>query len=106
MAYHISALSSQRYRVAFTDQTGRVLAETTHGTTQYEGCLGMDKVSIPVARTQVYLEIESSGAKLVEHSTHNYSKDGASEIYSGFFADDTPKFHALAVRVYFSKLNG
>ena len=42
MSYHISALSDKRYRIAITDQTGKVLAETTHSSTQFEGCLGMD----------------------------------------------------------------
>lgn len=85
MAYHISALSDKRYRAAITDQTGKVLAETIHNTTQFEGCLGMGKVFVNSSETELYLEVDSSGEKIAEHSVHNFSKDGASEIYSCFF---------------------
>ena len=103
MSYHISALSDKRYRVAITDQTGKVLVETTHNTKQFEGCLGMGKVFVNSSETELYLEIDSSGEKIAEHSVHNFSKDGASEIYSGFFADEEPIFYALAVHIFFSK---
>lgn len=103
MSYHISALSDKRYRIAITDQAGNVLAETTHNTTQFEGCLGMDKVFINSNETELYLEIDSNSPKLIEHSSHNFSKNGASELYSGFFADDELNFYALAVHIIFSK---
>ncbi len=102
MSYHISALSDKRFRVAITDQAGKVLAETTHNTTQFEGCLGMDKVMIGEKETELYLEIDSSSEDLTKHSCHNFSKDGNSELYSVFFADGGLNFYALAVHIIFS----
>ena len=103
MAYHIGALSDKRYRVAITDQDGKVLAETTHSSTQYEGCLGMDTVRVTGKNTTLFLEIESSAGKTVEHSTHNFSKNGASELFSAFFSDGELNFYALSIHIVFSK---
>lgn len=101
LAYHIGAQSTRKYSISIEDQSGAVLANETHENGGYEPCVGMKIISVP-SSTSLSIVIEYEEGTLTSHSHHNFTKDGISELYALYLADEDMNFHALTMHFVFS----
>lgn len=102
LAYHIGAQTTQKFIIRITDQLDNVLAETSHENGGYEPCVDMNILSIP-RDTTLRITVEYEQGTLTPHSHHNFTKDGRSELYALYLADEKLNFHALAMHFVFSQ---
>ncbi len=96
LAYHIGAQSTRKYVISIEDQNGVALAIETHENGGYEPCVGMDIISVP-GNTLLSIVVEYAEGALTSHAHHNFTKDGKSELYALYLADEDLNFHTLAM---------
>lgn len=102
LAYHIGAQSTQKFTIRITDQLNNVLVETSHENGGYEPCVDMNIISIP-RDTTLSIAVEYEQGTLTPHSHHNFTKNGISELYALYLADEDLNFHALTMHFVFSQ---